>query len=45
MVIGNDDLHPMTTASHSLAAFLTTPSLFAQGGTTPPAQVQVEERP
>jgi TonB family protein len=46
MDIGNDDLHPMI---HRLAlvfaAFLTAPSFFAQGGTTPPAQVQVEERP
>jgi TonB family protein len=45
MVIGNNDLHPMDhRLALVLAAFLTTPTLFAQGGTTPPAQVQVEER-
>jgi protein TonB len=41
----NHDLYPMNLRlALPLVAVLSTPALFAQGGTTPPAQVQVEER-
>ncbi len=41
----NRDLYPMNLRLVlPLVAVLSTPALFAQGGTTPPAQVQVEER-
>ena len=41
----NHDLYSMNLRlALPLVAVLSTPALFAQGGTTPPAQVQVEER-
>jgi protein TonB len=41
----NHDLYPMNLRlALPLVAVLFTPALFAQGGNTPPAQVEVEER-